>query len=222
MRFVFVTRDRVSAKPYTSVWLLLHRMQKMAKCERFNISLENHKTNYKLTLLLRWLVCFLNLVMRFAVYLALYFCELWAHDGPERMWPARETFATNGKDKREIFVDNKGASRASSRNGGRRNVFVVWISVQFWVKPEIGNRRFHWNYFVVFVCATVNRPHFKFPHRKYRIVSGLVHFWKVASARRNSKRLLLSIREFTGNGQRWTPLCVLTTILLRHSNRLRA
>lgn len=38
------------------------------KCERFNISLKNHKTNYKLTLLLRWLFRILNLVMCFAVF----------------------------------------------------------------------------------------------------------------------------------------------------------
>lgn len=68
------------------VAVVVHRMQTMAKCERFNISLKNHKTNYKLTLLLRWLVCFLNLVMCFAVSPCVCVCELWmwADNGPER------------------------------------------------------------------------------------------------------------------------------------------
>lgn len=79
--------------------------------------LKNHKTNYKLTLLPRRLVCFLNLVMCFAVspwYPHIHTCELWmwAHNGPRRNVTTRETFATNGKDNRNI------CGRASSRDGG--------------------------------------------------------------------------------------------------------
>lgn len=211
MRSAFGRRERVSVNA-ESVWLLLHRMQKMAKCERFNISLKNHKTNYKLTLLLRWLVCFLNLVMRFAVspctlaYMrTVSVSAQWARENVA----ARETFATNGKDKRNICGQRGIARRPETAAAETYSSFSSIFSE---------TRKEAIEGFIEFgswcASAIVNRPHFKFPHRKYRIVSGLVHFWKMASARRNSKRLLLSIREFTGDSQRYTPLCVLTSILL--------